>query len=430
MTKSLETISFENVVCTACGCVCDDLRLSVRGNQVVQFDPPCPLAERWLTSFGGAKKADAEIDGKAVELESALDQAADYLRRSVAPLIYGLSLSSTPGQRAAVALADHLGGTIDTTASQCHAPSIMALQQVGESTCSLGEARYRADLVIYWGVDPLTTHPRHLERYADSPESVLAHRLSQREIVVVDTERTRTANEAKVFVQLQPDRHFEVLWTLRCLVRGVEPKSPESEWGADPNQLRDLAKRMCSATCGIFFFGLGLTAGSLGAKNVEALLLLTRDLNSITRFHARRMRIYGDVAGADSVLCWQTGYPFSVNLAPGFPRYNPGEFSANHMLEQGEVDCCVMVGDECRSTLSPKAQKVLEGIPTIALQGGDADVSHPVTVRFRTATYGIHVPGTAYRMDEIPLPLRAILPNRYPTDERVLEEILRRLNDR
>ena len=26
--------------------------------------------------------------------------------------------------------------------------------------------RERADLVIYWGCDPVTTHPRHIERYA------------------------------------------------------------------------------------------------------------------------------------------------------------------------------------------------------------------------------------------------------------------------
>ena len=53
------------------------------------------------------------------------------------------------------------------------------------------------------------------------------------------------------------------------------------------------------------------------------------------------MRIPGDVAGADSVLCWQTGYPFSVNLARGYPRYNPGEYTANQLLErQKSMPCC------------------------------------------------------------------------------------------
>ncbi|MFO1021924.1 MAG: formylmethanofuran dehydrogenase subunit B [Planctomycetales bacterium] len=427
MIEPAPITSVEDVVCTACGCVCDDLRLTVRSNRILQLEPPCPLAERWLKSFGTEDKPIAEVNGQPADYGVAVEQAARYLKESVSPLIYGLSLSSTPGQRVAVALADQLGGTIDTTASQCHAPSIMALQQVGESTCSLGEAKYRADLVIYWGVDPATTHPRHLERYSDSPQDNQAHRMTRREIVVVDTERTATADNVDTFIPLQPDRHFEALWTLRSLIRGVEPPGEERNWGADPELLRHLAARMRQATCGIFYFGLGLTAGALGARNVEALLLLTRDLNDLTRFHARRMRIYGDVAGADSVLCWQTGYPFSVNLAPGYPRYNPGEFSANDMLERGEVDCCLLVGDECRTTLSPRAREVLERIPTIVLQGGDAEINHPARVRFRTAIYGIHAAGTAYRMDEIPLPLKPILTSRYPTDETVLAEIRKRL---
>ena len=89
-------------------------------------------------------------------------------------------------------------------------------------------------------------------------------------------------------------------------------------------------------TCrsGVVFFGLGLSQSGLGHLNVEALLRLVTELNAHTRFYARRMRVQGDVAGADSVLCWQTGYPFSVNLSRGYPRYNPGEYSANDLLER------------------------------------------------------------------------------------------------
>ena len=45
------------------------------------------------------------------------------------------------------------------------------------------------------------------------------------------------------------------------------------------------------------------------------------------------------------------------------------------------------------------------------------------TVRFTTAVYGIHRPGTAYRMDGIPIPLRDVLPADYPSDSEVLEMI-------
>ena len=51
----------------------------------------------------------------------------------------------------------------------------------------------------------------------------------------------------------------------------------------------------------------------------------------------------------------------------------------------------------------------------------------PPAVRFTTAVYGIHLPGTVYRMDEVPIPLRPILPTHYPSDAEVLDRIRQRL---
>jgi formylmethanofuran dehydrogenase subunit B len=51
----------------------------------------------------------------------------------------------------------------------------------------------------------------------------------------------------------------------------------------------------------------------------------------------------------------------------------------------------------------------------------------PPTVRVTTAIPGVHLPGTAYRMDEIPIPLRTLLPSPYPRDADVLEAIAARL---
>ena len=168
---------------------------------------------------------------------------------------------------------------------------------------------------------------------------------------------------------------------------------------------------------------------SLGQHNVEALLLLVRDLNAYTRFCARRMRVPGDVTGADTVLIWQTGYPFSVNFARGYPRYNPGEFSAQGMLERGEVDACLLVGSEGVTRFSEKAADYLRRIPVIALDYPTVESFIAPTLRFTTAVYGIHRPGTAYRMDGIPISLRAFLPSDYPSDCEVLKLIEDQLVD-
>ena len=184
---------------------------------------------------------------------------------------------------------------------------------------------------------------------------------------------------------------------------------------------------MKTCRCGIAFFGLGLSRTHLGHRSVEALLRLVTELNDYTRFYARRMRVSSDVTGADSVLTWQTGFPFSVNLARGYPRFNPGEFTAHDLLLRNEVDACLLVGSFGVRRFSPPAVANLRRIPTIVLDPPTLASLTPPTVRFTTAIPGVHLPGTAYRMDEMPIPLRSLLPTHYPSDAEVLRLILARL---
>ncbi len=431
---ALEAELHRDIACTICGCVCDDLTVGVRGNRVVQLERACALAEPWywsLNEIDEAAQPAARVRGAAVTWESAAGAAAELLRAARAPLVFGLSRSSTDGQRAAVRLADRLGAYIDTTASRCHAPSIMALQQVGESTCSLGEVRNRSDLVIYWGSNPMESHPRHWERYAVDPSGMFVPGgRRDRYVVVIDTQPTSTSREADLFVQVEPQRDFEMLWALRTLVAQQElhlpaGATPSQAWGCSLESLQALATRLTTCRSGIVFFGLGLTRYQTGHASVEALLRLVTDLNRYTRFYARRMRVPGDVAGADSVLCWQTGFPFSVNLARGYPRYNPDEYSANELLARGEVDACLIVGSESVRRLSAPALAQLDTLPTITLDYPTERQRLRSDIEFTTSIYGVHAAGTAYRMDEVPIPLRPFLSSALPTDGTVLREITR-----
>jgi formylmethanofuran dehydrogenase subunit B len=420
--------TFTDVACTVCGCVCDDLRVTVSSGRISRAQGACQLAEPWFASLSEPPaRPPAAINGKPALLAQAVERAGEILRHSRAPLIWGLSRSSTAGQRAAVLLAEQIGATIDTTASVCHGPSIMAIQQVGESTCSLGEVRNRADLVIFWGADPATSHPRHFERYSVDAKGLFVPRgRADRNVIVIDSEITATSRLADTFVKVPRDADFEVIWAIRQLLRGIDlPASIDV--GVPHQQLQRLAEQMADCRYGVVFFGLGLAQSGSGHANVEALLRLVADLNQFTRFTARRLRIPGDVAGADSVLCWLTGFPFAVNFARGYPRYNPGEYSANELLERGEVDACLFVGSEPFRDLSARAQRAIEQLPTIALDYPNVSPPFEATVQMSTAIYGIHAPGTAYRMDEVPIPLRQLFSSSLPTDDEVLGAIAARL---
>ena len=100
------------------------------------------------------------------------------------------------------------------------------------------------------------------------------------------------------------------------------------------------------------------------------------------------------------------------------------------MLERGDTDCVILVGAERVQKLSAKAQRALTDLPVILLDPPNAQWDVRADVRFYTAIYGIHRRATAYRMDEIPIPLRQVLHSDLPSDDEVLKAILRQLRER
>jgi formylmethanofuran dehydrogenase subunit B len=139
---------------------------------------------------------------------------------------------------------------------------------------------------------------------------------------------------------------------------------------------------------------------------------------------AMPMRGHGNVTGADVVMRWTTGYPFGITFNRGYPRYNPGEFSTIDLLVRGDADAALILGADPGATMPQPAIDHLARIPTIVL---DPKVTHTSRIArihiITTAVTGISAPGTGYRMDEVPLPLRPALKSPYPTDEEVIRRI-------
>lgn len=417
--------------------MCDDISLTLDHNQLVDFQPRCQLGQDWFQAHLRPATSSARLSGESVEMQDAIVCAADILRHSDYPLVYGLSRSATPAQRVAVALGEYLGGVVDTTASLCHGPSIMALQEIGEVTCTLGEIRNHADLVIFWGCNPADSHPRHAERYSVIAKGrYLPRGRDDRKVVMVGSadqinswHLDHEGTEPDLKIAVDPGKDFELLRLLTGMLH-------DSPIGDVPDDLQRLMSMMRRCKYGVFFFGLGLAEiGSWGGTkrtgtghvNVAALLHLVAELNTITRFTARRMRLQGDVSGADNVLCWQTGYPFAVDFSRGYPRYNPGEFTANELLERGDVDAALLIGAETVPYFTPQARQHLEKIPKIILDYPGAAKPLKEEVSFTTAAYGLHASGTAYRMDNVPITLKKLLDTHLPTDDEVLVRLLREL---
>ncbi|MCG8449484.1 MAG: hypothetical protein MI725_07895, partial [Pirellulales bacterium] len=83
----------EDVTCTVCGCVCDDLTLHVADGRITEAERACALSKPWFLQQDAASNATPKITGTPATLETAIVAAAKILGASRAPLIYGLSTS-------------------------------------------------------------------------------------------------------------------------------------------------------------------------------------------------------------------------------------------------------------------------------------------------------------------------------------------------
>ncbi len=292
-------------------------------------------------------------------------------------------------------------------------------------SCTLGEVKNRADLIVYWGGNPAECHPRHFTKYTLTQKGkFVPNGRKDRTMVLVDIRETPSAKAADIFLQVRPTKDFEVITVLRALVKGqpVDQKLVE-ETGLSLAQLQDFADRMKKARFGVLFFGMGLSMTRGKHMNSAALLTLAAELNAFTKFVAMPMRGHGNVTGGDVIMRWTTGYPFGVSLTRGFPRFNPGEFSTIDLLIRGDCDAALVLGADPGATMPQPAIDHMARIPTIVLDPKVTHTSRIARVHFTTAVTGISAPGTVYRMDEIPLPLRPALKSPYPTDEEIVHRI-------
>jgi formylmethanofuran dehydrogenase subunit B len=295
----------------------------------------------------------------------------------------------------------------------------------GKVSCTLGEVKNRADLIIYWGGNPAECHPRHFTKYTIMQKGKhVPNGRKGRTMVLVDIRETPSEKASDIFLQVRPGKDFEVLSILRALVKGqrVDPAGI-AETGLTIEQLQDLVHRMKTCRFGVLFFGMGLSMTRGKHMNSAAALTLAAELNAFTKFVAMPMRGHGNVTGADVVLRYTTAYPFGINLCRGYPRFNPGEFSTIDLLVRGDNDATLVLGADPGATMPQPAIDHLKRTPTIVLDPKVTHTSHLAKVHITTATTGISAPGTVYRMDEIPLPLRPPLKSPYPTDEEVMRRI-------
>ncbi|MHA1281381.1 MAG: formylmethanofuran dehydrogenase subunit B [Promethearchaeota archaeon] len=434
--KKIKTIY--DVICPFCGTLCDDLEVDVKDNEVIEVRNACQIGTKKFFSSNPSphrfEKPMIKKEDKLVETswDEAIDKAAEILANAKRPLLYGFSSTEADAQGKGVELAELVGGILDNTASVCHGPTLLAVQDVGVVGSTLGEIKNRADLVIFWGCNPVHAHPRHLGRYSEFIRGYFRRDgRNDRTVVVVDPRYTQTAQIADIYLKVNPNEDYELLQALRATLRGIEIDETEVS-GVPKEKIVETVNLMKSAKFGVIFFGMGLTHSTSHHRNIDTAICLTRELNDVTKFIIIPMRGHYNVTGANTVFAWNTGYSYSIDFSRGYPRYNPGEFSAVDVLLRDETDASLIVASDPASNFPKDAVKNMFKHPLIAIEPHETPTSAFADVVLPAAIAGIECEGTAYRMDKVPLHLRKVkdAPGECLTDREILEKLIEKVKEK
>lgn len=105
-----------DVVCTFCGCLCDDLEVEVQDNRITGVKKACSIGKNKIM-HALSNVPIPSINGRNASIAETVDEAARILSEARYPLVYGLSSTTTEAQRLLVEIAELTRGNIDNPSS-------------------------------------------------------------------------------------------------------------------------------------------------------------------------------------------------------------------------------------------------------------------------------------------------------------------------
>jgi formylmethanofuran dehydrogenase subunit B len=294
-------------------------------------------AERMSLKDSISAKAVASIDGAVASLDDAAAAAARLLSRSRQPLIAGLG-ADIDGARAAIALAERIGGVIEHLHSAALLRDLDRLRETGIMLTTPGEARVRADVILLVG-DGLTEAWPHLnERLLARPARPEDADVKRRIVWLAPQAGARIPGfdgDIDVFAAGLGATLAANLAALRARVKG----RPVAQTQLPLTALDALAGAVRGARFGVAVW----TAASLGALEIEMLHGLVRDLNETIRFSTLPLPAPDNSAGVLAACGWTTGFPMRTGFGAGVPIHDPWRFDAERLVTSAETDCVLWI---------------------------------------------------------------------------------------
>jgi formylmethanofuran dehydrogenase subunit B len=318
------------------------------------------------------------VDGAPASLDTAAAAAAGLLARSAQPLIAGLG-ADIDGTRAAIALAERIGGVVDHMHSAALLRDLDCLRETGIMLTTPGEARARADVVLLVGDGLTETWPALGERLLAPPARPEGADVARRIVWLAprpDATIPGFGGDIEVVAAGAGATLAANLAALRARVKG----RPVSQSQIPLPALDALAAMLKGARFGVAVW----SAAHLGALEIEMLHGLVRDLNEATRFSTLPLSAPDNGAGVLAACGWITGFPVRTGFGGGAPVHDPWRFDAGRLVASGETDCVVWI-----SGFGAPPPPWTSAAPVIALCEPTAKFASPPQVRIAVGRPGV-----------------------------------------
>ncbi len=418
-----EGTPFDSAVCPGCGCLCEDIDLTLKENQVIQTFHACAwglskfhLGHRFLREPKHAKlifPSRKEPSGKSLPIsyEDGFNEAASILCQAKRTVFFGLCQMTFEAQILSVSLIRHLQATVYPSEGMLLTPFFQALKTQSAGTATLEEVRQLATTLVFWGANPLHSCPRLPSRYAVFVSGINApERHISRKAFYVDPYENDTGAFAQ-HIPVPPEKEQEFIDNLTEIF----------EEGAFtlPKELEVLTQAIEASPFVALFVGRGIAYADSPSERMKALFRLREAINKktpcvllpvISDFNAMGFYLALQQAGID---------PTDATRIRGDLRsYRP---------EEGDALVCLgsdpfwFFGEEQTAAISAL------NLPVVAISSFQNQTTHAADLVLPVALTGVEAEGLAFRLDGIPIYLRRILPTAQPTDTTVLQALTKRI---
>ncbi len=327
--------------------------------------------------------AQSSISGRDVPLRAAIVEAARLIASSRRPHIAGLG-TDVAGAKAAIALAQRIGGSIDHQHGGALLRDLDAMREYGVMQTTPGEARLRADVVFLVGGGLADAGLWDIWPNLSAPPSAIGAASAKRRCAylcadAVEGQSFSAAAAAKgvtIDVSLSGGALSQQVAALRARVN----RRPVALAPAPTRRLDELAGILLSAHYGVCVW----SARHIHALTIEMLCGLIKDLNAATRFTSLPLQPGDNAAGAQLVAGGMTGLPLRTGFGRGFAEHDPQRFATKRLMASGEADCAIWI-----SAYGGAAPHWGGSAPVIALCHQATTFEHPPAVAIRVGCPGV-----------------------------------------